>query len=135
VYRALGIIRSSVYRILDDAAHEEDGGFYLMETFYFILKWVGIVLFVIAVGWMAYVPKGIWVGEIIKKYLWGSIAVGGGFYVGYLGVQSMDFTKPVLLSFYWETIGYFIGSIVLFIIGRAILVRRLNKKEFIDKIN
>jgi hypothetical protein len=70
-----------------------------------------------------------------KKVSLGSITVGGGFYVGYLGVQSMDFTKPALLSFYWETIGYFIGSIVPFVIGRAILVERLNKEDFIDKIN
>ena len=81
----------------------------------------GIIAVIIGIFWLDYTG---WLFRI-QKWFWGAIFfVGGLISFGFM-IDSIDFDKPVLLSVYWSTFGYLVLTIVLLLIGTAILSTKM----------
>lgn len=74
-----------------------------------------VIVFVSAIGVFG---AAVYFGylENLRALIWLPICGWGAFWSGAKTIQSIDFTKPFLLSFYWSTMGYFFLTLVLLLL-------------------
>lgn len=65
--------------------------------------------------------------ENVLLTFWGIITISASAWSSYEMILTIDFKQPFLMSFYWNTLGYFSLSILLLFIGISLFFKVVKK--------
>lgn len=97
------------------------------KTGYEILLIGSFVAVIAIIYWLDY--SG-WMFRV-QKWLWGTVSlIGAAISLGFM-VGTIDFSKPLLLSVYWSTVGYFILAVTLLLLGLDVYAPEMKTEIYV----